>query len=90
MAVAEKTTIERVVTEDGFTLKLSVNEAEALVAVLARVGGSPTDSPRGDAKSVLRALQNAGSRDYLSEGHPLRYLRGSMQFADYDEESSRG
>ncbi|MGV9546821.1 hypothetical protein [Streptomyces ardesiacus] len=75
------------VTESGFTLKLSIDEAEALVAVLANVGGSPTESPRGDVESVLKALQSAGSRDYWSDGHPLKYLSGSMQFADYDEES---
>lgn len=87
MAQAEKTTVERVVIEEGFTLKLTVGEAEALVAVLAKVGGSPADSPRGDTENVLKALRAAGSRDYWSENHPLKYVRGSLQFADYNEES---
>ncbi|GAB1326939.1 hypothetical protein [Streptomyces sennicomposti] len=47
MAVAEKTTVERVVTTDGFTLKLTVEEAETLVAVLATGSVQFADYPAG-------------------------------------------
>ncbi|MFF9525393.1 hypothetical protein ACF1DV_25940 [Streptomyces achromogenes] len=87
MAVAEKTTVERVVTEDGFTLKLTVDEAETLVAVLARVGGSPHESPRGNAEAVMKALSGAGVRNYWVEDHPSDLASGSIQFADYGTES---
>lgn len=85
MAKAEKTTVERVVLEDGFTLKLTVDEAETLVAVLARVGGSPSVSPRGKSGDVLTALLDAGVRDYYpaADDHPVRLATGSVQFNDY-------
>ncbi|MEU1037663.1 hypothetical protein [Streptomyces sp. NPDC005907] len=88
MAVAEKTTVERTVTEEGFTLKLTVDEAETLVAVLARVGGSPDQSPRGNAESVLDALIAAGARTYYPQpqGHPVHLLRGFVAFDDYPAE----
>ncbi|MFE0326304.1 hypothetical protein ACFW08_05745 [Streptomyces sp. NPDC058960] len=88
MAAAEKTTIARVVMEDGFTLKLTVDEAETLVAVLACVGGSPDTSPRGLAEGVLKSLIDVGVRNYwprLSD-HPASLTRGSVQFNDYAAE----
>lgn len=87
MAVAEKTTVERVVTEAGFTLKLTVEEAETLVAVLARVGGSSAESPRGHAGDIIEALQAAGVRDYWVDGHPSGLASGSIQFRDYPTEA---
>ncbi|MEU0860642.1 hypothetical protein ABZ352_35545 [Streptomyces griseofuscus] len=86
MAVAEKTTVERVVTEDGFTLKLTVEEAETLVAVLSRVGGSPYTSPRKHAGAVLDALREAGTRAYWEDDHPPDQATGSIQFDDYPVE----
>ncbi|MFD5161013.1 hypothetical protein ACFWMJ_23540 [Streptomyces hawaiiensis] len=89
MATAEKTTVERVVTEDGFTLKLTVDEAETLVAVLAQVAGSPTTSPRGLAEGVLKVLVESGVRTYWPRiaGHPANLTRGAVRFDDYPEEA---
>ncbi|MGW2950753.1 hypothetical protein [Streptomyces eurythermus] len=89
MAAAEKTTVERVVTTTGFTLKLTVDEAEALVAILARVGGSPYTSPRGRTQNIMDALRDAGARDYWrTPDHPSSLATGSVQFADYPTEES--
>ncbi|WP_432157794.1 hypothetical protein [Streptomyces sp. bgisy153] len=90
MATAEKTTVERVVTETGgFVLKLTVDEAETLVAVLSQVGGDPTASPRGVAEHVLETLVESGVRTYWPRvaGHPANLARGSVRFDDYPEES---
>ncbi|MEU3986109.1 hypothetical protein AB0F77_39635 [Streptomyces sp. NPDC026672] len=89
MAHAEKTTAERVVKEAGFTLKLTVDEAEALVAVLAQVGGDRESSPRTHSEGVLEVLVDAGVRTYYpaGPGHPARLLRGVTIFDDYSEES---
>jgi hypothetical protein len=88
MAAAEKTTVERVVTEEGFTLKLTVNEAETLVAVLAQVGGDPVTSPRGLAEGVLTSLMGAGVRGYWPTkiDHPSSLTRGHITFMDYPAE----
>lgn len=45
------------------TLTLTSEEAEALVSVLMRVGGTPTKSPRGNIESILEALRNLGVKD---------------------------
>jgi predicted RecB family endonuclease len=89
VATAEKTTVERVVTEEGFTLKLTVDEAETLVAVLSQVGGSPSRSPRGVAERVLETLVEAGARTYYPRpvGHPVNLARGSVRFDDYPAEA---
>ncbi|MET9126930.1 hypothetical protein [Streptomyces sp. NPDC004528] len=92
MASAEQATVERVVTEKGFTLKLTVDEAETLVAVLARVGGSPSDSPRGLSEGVMDSLVSAGVRSHFptSAGHPTNLARGSINFDDYRRGDRRG
>ncbi|MEV0444042.1 hypothetical protein AB0I84_18745 [Streptomyces spectabilis] len=88
MAIAEKHTVERVVTEESFALTLSVAEAETLVAVLAHVGGDPDESPRGKAESVLEALMATGVRTYYPSpaDHPNALARGSVVFNDYETE----
>lgn len=48
-------------TEIGdVTLTLSGPEARTLFGILNRVGGSPSDSPRGYADQIARALRDAG------------------------------
>jgi hypothetical protein len=44
----------------GITLELSVEEAEAIAAVLYRVGGDPNTSRRGLTDRVSNALHGAG------------------------------
>ncbi|KUF18838.1 hypothetical protein [Streptomyces silvensis] len=89
MATAEKSTVERVVTEEGFVLHLSTAEAETLVAVLAHVGGDPEESPRGDAERVLNALRDSGVRNFYPKhtDHPSRLAHGSITFDDYATEA---
>jgi len=61
MAKAEKTKIERVITEEGVVLQLTMPEARALFAILWRVGGSPVTSPRGLADGIRNALTEAAT-----------------------------
>jgi len=89
VATAEKITVERVVTEEGFVLKLTVDEAETLVTVLSRVGGNPIFSPRGKTEGVLSALIEAGAPNYWPNkpGRPSGLAEGTVQFRDYPEEA---
>lgn len=63
-------------TEETITLTLSVDEATFLSAVLDRVGGSPTNSPRRYAPPIINALVSAGVE-------PMRAsANGSIRFHD--------
>lgn len=46
----------------GYTLNLSVREAEVLVNILNKIGGSPERSARGVARAILLALKEAGAK----------------------------
>lgn len=89
MATAEKTTIERVVEDEGFQLSLSVAEAETLIAVITVVGGS-RDTPREHTDSVYEALKSAGVRDWCKPGwgverwgdHPSDLISGRLTFSE--------
>ncbi|MGW0087833.1 hypothetical protein ACWDWS_02260 [Streptomyces sp. NPDC003328] len=79
MAIAkkiEKTTVERTVT-----LTLNVEEAQAVLGVLAKVSGSSIDSPRKHTDAVYSALVAAGvvsifSR-HISSDSGIRFLTQS-------------
>jgi len=69
MAKATPRTREKLVTEtvarykqvpNGVTLELSDDEAQALVTIFYKVGGSPTDSGRGKCDAISAALRAAG------------------------------
>lgn len=62
------------------TLQLSADEADALSAVLAGIGGDPHYSPRKHIGSVFDALDDAGFRYDKSKAHKL--LKGNM-FSNY-------
>lgn len=47
-------------TSVEYTLKLNDDEARTLVAILALVGGSSSQTPRAHSDSILSALQNQG------------------------------
>jgi len=49
-----------VTTTTGYTVSLSVDEAQALVDLLECVGGDPWDTRRGLAGAVSDALGDAG------------------------------
>lgn len=62
MASAEKTSgVVRVVQAVTYTLTLSIEEVDALVAVCARIGGSPDNSPRGHMDDIRNALMASGA-----------------------------
>lgn len=73
MAKAEKTTVEKVVTEDGTVLTLNEAETRAVYAALLRVGGDPTESPRGLIDGVRDAIDK-------------RYGRAGWNWRAYDPE----
>lgn len=53
--------VERKVTETvTYRLEISESEARTLAVVLARVGGSEPDSPRGHTQAILDALKDRG------------------------------
>lgn len=56
MAKVEK----KVVESYTVVLELSADEAEALLSVLGRVGGSPSLTPRGYIDTIYRALHEVG------------------------------
>jgi hypothetical protein len=72
--------VQRPVEEHvGFTLELSVEEAEALQAVLSKVSGSETKSPRGLIQNIYSALAFQGVH-YDNKAYSL--ARGNVDF-DY-------
>ncbi|MCY0963018.1 hypothetical protein [Streptomyces sp. H27-H5] len=73
MAEAKQNT--RTITEKTVTLTLSVEEAEALVAITSRVGGHQSRSPRQHTDAVMAALKKAGVRAHNAFGaHPAKHL----------------
>ena len=61
------------------TLTLTKYEAEALLRVCNRVGGSRTLSRRGAMDNILYALENVGVHDIGGD-----FLSGELEFLDQD------
>jgi hypothetical protein len=59
MAKAEKTTLERIVKEEGVTLHLTMDEVRTLVAVATMVSGDAVTSPRKHTDAIGRAIEDA-------------------------------
>lgn len=78
--------VEKVVQVKEVTLTLSVNEAEAIMSILYKVGGQHLRSPRRHTDRVMRALQDVGIQfpGYCGE---LRggesYAEGRITFGEY-------
>lgn len=68
-------------SKGAVTVTLARDEAEALAAVLNRVGGDPKDSPRGKTTSVAGKLKTAG---VTTPGHKLEAIAGGLWFRNYD------
>lgn len=87
MAKAVMTEVVKTVTVPGVALTLTEGEARTLIAVLARVAGSPSLSPRQHADDVRDALIDALAVDYTDvlEYQLIedKYMRGSITFSDY-------
>lgn len=69
--------ITRVVKPQGVTLELTMDEAQTLRDVLAKVGGAPRESRRRYITAVSRAMEDAGI--YYGD---LKDMTGSVYFAD--------
>lgn len=59
MAEVKKVNVERTVIEEGLAVHLTMQEARAVWSVLWRVGGNPTESPRGIIDGVRNAIGTA-------------------------------
>lgn len=64
------------------TLNITNDEAKALVAILNRVGGSRTNSPRKHADSLLHRLEDAHVPD---TNYDCIFLARNLYFKDFDE-----
>jgi hypothetical protein len=64
MAKAEKSLIERVVTEEGVVLCLTMKEVYALYAITRLVAGG-SNSPRVQTDKILEALRESLGREAL-------------------------
>ncbi|MCY0941894.1 hypothetical protein [Streptomyces antarcticus] len=79
-------TIEKV---SAFSLTMTIDEAEALTAILVKVAGSMTNSPRKHTNAVLMSLEKAHVRDWEAPGHPFSLLAsraGGLEFKDFRPE----
>ncbi|MGN7135821.1 hypothetical protein [Streptomyces pseudogriseolus] len=82
MAESKRTIIEQEVTETkrvpAVTLTLTIDEAETLMAVGAKIGGHREKSPRKHFDAIVSALGRAGVRDFTASGsHPYKHLSRS-------------
>ena len=90
MARAKKTTrvIKRTqkTTVPAVLLELGEGEADFLQAVMAKISGSETDSPRKYAGRIARALKHATGQDYTdTDAYKLMVnpRTSSLRFKDY-------
>jgi len=80
--MAEATKDTKVIREEVVTLKLSKDEAEALTAVLAKIGGDSHETPRKHTQAVSAALTEAGVRPFhTGADHPFNKLSGGLSFS---------
>ncbi|MFD7552992.1 hypothetical protein ACFV9E_00420 [Streptomyces sp. NPDC059835] len=90
MAEAKRTIIDQEIKKvekvPAISLTLTIEEAETLMAVLVKVAGSTTTSPRKHTNAILVSLEKAQVRDWESTGHPFSLLadrNGGLAFRDY-------
>lgn len=67
--------------EKNVVIAMSHLQAIALVDILNHVGGSPSDSPRGDTDQILIALENEGFAVHSYQERE-KILSGSIEFKD--------
>lgn len=79
--VAEADAAEEVTATSAVTVRLARDEAEALAAVLGRVGGDPRTSPRGKTAATLARLTAAGVKPADCK---FETVAGGLWFKDYD------
>lgn len=88
--MAEATKQIRTVKKETVTLVLSIEEAETLMAVGAKIGGSKENSPRGHYDAVVKALSAAGVRDFTAFGeHPYKHLNRTAPGLIFNDEPTR-
>lgn len=71
-----------------YTLTLSQKEVEALVALFAKVAGSPTESARGDVEGIEEALREVGIT--FNDSPAYRHLSGSLAFGKWTDPKENG
>jgi hypothetical protein len=93
MASAEKISEAVTVVTETVTLTMSLREAEFLAAVMLKIGGSETNSPRKHQKSIAEAL----ARAQVSHGMFTPYRHAfdlsdgpGVHFNDYPAEWTEG
>jgi hypothetical protein len=69
------------VSDGSILLTLTPDEADMLAAVLGKIGGSPSDSPRRHQESIRNALRRVGLNYDSAASWPL--LSGHLRFGDY-------
>lgn len=75
------------VNETGVQVNLTLQEAQTLSALFAKIGGEPSKSPRGWINNIASALRSAGVKDY-SQTPEYKVLSGSMQFSNYTDSAN--
>lgn len=79
--MAEAIRTEKVVRVDTVTLTLSIDEAEALRAVVGSVWGDENDSPRKHIDAIWNALRDAGVPNVLAS-----LVSEEIRFDNYPDE----
>lgn len=75
-------------SETRYVLELSEDEADALVAVLGRVGGVRDNSPRKHTEAVYAALAEHVGRSIDTHANKL-LGHGNVWFSDYDDDDAK-
>ena len=83
MAKATVTFKQVVQPIEKVTLEMNQSEAITLLAILSRVGGDPSYSPRKHADSIYEALRVATQMDYYT-------LKQTSEFKSVDSSESKG
>lgn len=84
-------TVVREVTEKRVTLSLTEREAGTLAAILCKIAGSETNSPRGYSQRIHEALKRAGFQYDLQPEYDLidrREYGSGFTFNPYPERLS--
>jgi hypothetical protein len=80
--VRRRIQVKRTEYQHRIMLIMTEGEADFLTAVMANIGGHPTQSPRKYAERIGAALTNATGQDYAATDAQL-LIRGYIKFKKY-------
>ena len=84
MATVKRTTTPITKHVPAYQLTITEGEADFLLAVLARIGGHSSQSPRKYSNSIRRALTEATGYNYLdSDAYRLSEKEKDLYFNEY-------